>query len=323
MRRREFIKGIVGSATAWPLLAVAQEPGRVYRVGFLYPFPRDAPEVAAFFDELKANGFVEGQNLSVLPGGFEVPIDQLDEVADTMVRAAPDAIVAGPDPVLRAIQARTRTIPIVGMSEDMVAGGFVASLAHPGSNTTGISLLSPELDGKRQEILLEALPDLHRITAFADATYTHTGHLDTLRDAARSQGVELSTVSIAKPGDIAPAIDAAKASGTQALNFLATPLFVVNRRIVFERAAAVRLPAIYQWPDMAEQGGLMAYGPRLMEVYRQRARLLVRVLRGTKPDDIPVEQPTRFELVINLKTAQAIGLTISESFLARADEVIE
>jgi putative ABC transport system substrate-binding protein len=130
-------------------------------------------------------------------------------------------------------------------------------------------------------------------------------------------------VSIAKPEDIAPAIDAAKTSGTQALNFLATPLFVVNRRIAFERAAATRLPAIYQWPDMAEQGGLMAYGPRLKEVYRQRARLLVKVLRGTKPDDIPVEQPTHFELVINLKTAKAIGLTISESFLARPDEVIE
>jgi putative ABC transport system substrate-binding protein len=240
-----------------------------------------------------------------------------------MATAAPDAIVAGPEPQLRAIQARTRTIPIVGMSEDMVAGGFVASLAHPGGNTTGVSLLSPELDGKRQQILLEAFPDLHRITALADATDTHTGHLDTLRDAARSHGVELSTVSIAKPEDIAPAIDAAKTSGTQALNFLATPLFVVNCRIVFERAAVARLPAIYQWPDMAEQGGLMAYGPRLKQIYRQRARLLVKVLRGTKPDDIPVEQPTNFELVINLRAAKAIGHEISAGLVLRADKVIE
>jgi putative tryptophan/tyrosine transport system substrate-binding protein len=158
MKRREFIALLSGAAVAWPLAVRGQELGRTYRLGFLLPTARQSPVVQALFDELRLNGFVEGKNLAVIPGGFESIDDNLAERAAALVNAAPDAIVAGPEPPLRALQAATRSVPLIGMSEDMVGEGLVASLAHPGSNITGISLLSPELDGKRQDILIEAVP---------------------------------------------------------------------------------------------------------------------------------------------------------------------
>jgi ABC-type uncharacterized transport system substrate-binding protein len=322
MRRREFIT-LLGGAAAWPLAAQAQEAGRTYRLGFLIPTSRDAAVTIAFFDELRTHGFVEGQNLGVVPGGFNAPIARIPEVAEAVVKAAPDAIVAGPDLQLRAVQALTKTIPIIGMTEDMVASRLVASLSRPGGNTTGISLLSPELDGKRQDILIEAVPGMRRMAALADSNVTAEQHLHTLRDAAKVRGIELSLVGVAKPEEIAPAINEAKASGAQALNFLATPLFFVNRRTIFEQAAALRLPAMYQWPEMAEEGGLASYGARFTQLFRQRARMVVKILRGAKPADVPVEQPTRFELVINLKAAQAIGHEVPAGLVLRADRVIE
>jgi putative tryptophan/tyrosine transport system substrate-binding protein len=168
MRRREFITLLGGAAAAWPLAARAQEVARTYRLGFLLPTTRQSSPVEAFFDELRINGFVEGKNLAVVPGGFEAIDDNLAERAAALVRAAPDAIIAGPAPPLRALQAVTRTVPLIGMSEDMVGEGLVASLARPGGNITGISLLSPELDGKRQDILIEAVPGARRIAAIAD-----------------------------------------------------------------------------------------------------------------------------------------------------------
>jgi ABC-type uncharacterized transport system substrate-binding protein len=161
------------------------------------------------------------------------------------------------------------------------------------------------------------------MSAFADSNVTITQHLQTLRDAAQARGVDLSVIGVSKPEEIVPAIKEAKASGAQGLNFLATPLFFVNRRSVFEHVAAFRLPAIYQWPEMAEEGGLASYGARFTQLYRQRARMVVKVLRGAKPADIPVEQPTHFELVINLKAAQAIGHEVPAGLVLRADKVIE
>jgi putative ABC transport system substrate-binding protein len=158
MRRREFITLVGGTAIAWPLGAGAQDAGRTYRIGFLLPSTRDSPAVVALFDQLRLNGFVEGQNLVVIPGGFGVPNDQIAVVAASLVAASPDVIVAGPELPLRALSLATQTIPVVGMTEDMVADGLVASFDRPGGNITGISLLSPELDGKRQEILIEATP---------------------------------------------------------------------------------------------------------------------------------------------------------------------
>jgi putative tryptophan/tyrosine transport system substrate-binding protein len=326
MRRREFIT-LVGGASAWPLAARGQEPGRAYRVGFLVPAPRHTPAVSALLDELRLNGFIEGQNLTVIPDGFEAPNDHLTEVAVALVKAAPDAIVAGPDLPLRALQAATRSVPLIGMSEDMVTEGLVTSLARPGGNITGISLLSPELDGKRQDILIEAVPGARRIAALADSNATPPHHLQALQHAARSRGVELLVFGVGGSDEIISAIAAAKASGAGAVNFLATPLFSVpgtrNNQIVMERIATVRLPAIFQWPETAEAGALAGYGPRFTNMYRQRARMLVKILRGAKPADIPVEQPARFELVINLKAARLIGHEVPAGLVLRADEVIE
>src|SRR5262245_54159807 len=323
---REFIT-LLGGAVAWPLAARAQENGRTYRIGFLLPSARQSAAVEALFDELRLNGFVEGKNLAVIPGGFESTDENLAERAAALVNAAPDAIVAGPAPPVRALQAETRTVPIVGGSEDMVGEGLVASLARPGGNVTGTSLLSPELDGKRQDILIEAVPGARRIAAMADSRQTPSYHLQALQHAARSRGVELSVFGVNGPEEIASAIDSAKASGAEALNFLATPLFSVpetrTNAIVMERIAAVRVPAIFQWPETAEAGALAGYGPRFSEMYRQRARMVVKILRGAKPADMPVEQPARFELVINLKAARAIGHEIPVGLVLRADKVIE
>jgi putative tryptophan/tyrosine transport system substrate-binding protein len=326
MKRREFIT-LLGGAATWPLAARAQEPGRTYRLGVLLPTARQSPAVEAFFDELRLNGFVEGKNLAVIPGGFESIDDNLAARAAALVSAVPDAIVAGPAPPLRALQAVNRTIPILGMSEDMVAEGLVTSLARPGGNITGISLLSPELDGKRQDILIEAVPNARRIAAMADSRQTPPYHLQALQHAARSRGVELAVFGVNGPEEIVSAIDAAKASGAEALNFLATPLFSLpgtrNNRLVMERIAAVRLPAIFQWPETAEAGAFAGYGPRFTDMYRQRARMVVKIFRGANAADLPVEQPARFELVINVKAARAIGHEVPAGLALRADEVIE
>jgi putative ABC transport system substrate-binding protein len=283
---------------------------------------RKSPWVLAFLDELRLNGFIEGQNLTIIPGGFDVQVDLLAERAEAMVKAEPDAIVGGPEPQLRALQARTGTIPLIGMTNDMVADGLVKSLARPGGNTTGISLLSPELDSKRQDILMEAVPSARRVAALADSNVTPK-HIQEMLDAARLRGIELSVFAIAKAEDIAPAIDTAKASGAEALNFLASALFFPVNRIDVERATAARLPAIHHWPEAAEAGGFLGYGPRFKQVWRQRARLTIKILRGDKPADLPVEQPTNFELAINLQAAKALGLTVPPALLATADEVIE
>jgi len=327
MKRRTFITLLGGATAAWPLAARAQEAGRTYRLGFLLPTARQAPQVEAFFDELQLNGFVEGKNLVVIPGGFEATDDNLAERAAALINAAPDAIVAGPANPLRALQAITRTVPLVGMSEDMVGEGLVASLARPGGNITGISLLSHELDGKRQDILIEAIPDARRIAAMADSRQTPPYHLQTLQHAARSRGVELAVFGVNGPEEIASAIDAAKAGGAEALNFLATPLFSLpgtrNNAIVMERIAALRLPAMFQWPETAEAGALAGYGPRFTDMYRQRSRMVAKILRGANPAGMPVEQPDRFQLVINVKAAKALGHEVPAGLVLRADEVIE
>jgi len=327
MTRRELIALLGTTAATWPINARAQQVSRTYRLGFLLPSGRQTVAMLAFFDELRLNGFIEGQNLAVISDGFAFNNERLGELAAAVISAGPDAIVAGPERPLRALQAASRTIPLVGMSEDMVAEGLVASLARPGGNITGISLLSPELDGKRQDILMAAAPHARRIAAMADAKVTTRDHLEALQAAARSRGVECIVIGVRGPEEIVSSIDTAKASGAEALNFLATPLFSVpgthNNQVVLDRVATVRLPAIFQWPDTAEAGALIGYGPRYTEMYRQRARMIVKILRGTNPADIPVEQPARFELVINLAAAKAIGHDIPAELVLRADQVIE
>jgi putative ABC transport system substrate-binding protein len=321
MQRRGFI-ALLGGAAAWPLTARAQEAGRTYRIGFLTPVGRNSPVYEAFFDELRLNGFIEGRNLEVAPGGFGVLQDQISEVAAALVKTAPDAIFAGPELPLRVLQGMTQTIPLLSMVEDMVAAGLVASHSRPGGNTTGISLMSPSLDGKRQDILIEAVPGMRRIAALVD-TNAIVSHLQVLQEGARARGVTLQIINVARRDDVLSAIASAKASGAEAINFLASPMFSSGSSAFIERVAALRLPSIFQFPENAEEGALAGYGPRFTALGRQRARQFIKVLRGAKPAEIPVEQPTTFELVINLKTAKAIGHEIPAGLVLRADKLIE
>ena len=316
MRRRQFIivMGCMAAELLLPLpIARAQEPGRIYRLGILTGAARHAPRMVAFFDELKVLGFVEGQNLKIVAGGFGLREDHFPDVAATLAKAAPDVVLGVGDAAIRAAQQSAYTGPIVALSSDLVASGFVHSLARPGGNTTGVSVLGFEVDGKRLEILMEVVPDARRIAILADSKVTQPAELQALQNSARARGVELVIFTAGVPEEITPAMDKAKASGATALNVLTSPMFTFNRRIVIERAAALGLPAIYEWPEMAEEGGLIAYGPPLNPIYRQSARLLVKVLRGAKPEDLPVVQPTDFELFINITTAKALGLTIPAS----------
>jgi putative ABC transport system substrate-binding protein len=206
----------------------------------------------------------------------------------------------------------------------MVGQGLINSLARPGGNTTGASILATELDGKRQEILLEAVPGLRRMAILADSKTTRSPQLQALQEAARGRGVEVLIHPVASADEVTAAIDAAKASDAAALNVLSSPLLNGNRQLILERVAALRLPAIYEWAEVAEEGGFLAYGPGIIQIFRELvAQQLVKLLRGVKPADIPVEQPTKFELVINLKTANAMGVTVPATLVARADKVIE
>jgi putative ABC transport system substrate-binding protein len=322
MRRREFI-ALMGASVAWPFAAMAQEPGRTYRLGGLSGSPRDSPPFVAMFDELRRLGFIEGQNLSIDWRVYALHIDLIPEFAAELVKAKVDVIYASGDAV-RVAQRATATIPILGIAQDMVGQGLVNSMARPGANTTGVSVLATELDGKRQEILVEAVPGLRRMAILADSKVTSSSGLQALQEAGRARGVEISMHRVASTEEITPAIDMAKASGAAALNVLSSPLLYANRRFIMDRVAALRLPAIYPFPDEAEEGGFVGYGPGIKQIFRDiMAQKLVKLLRGVKPADIPIEQPTEFELVINLKTAKAMGVTVPESLLARADKVIE
>jgi putative tryptophan/tyrosine transport system substrate-binding protein len=325
MNRREFITLLGGAAAAWPLAARAQEPGRTYRLGGLTPSPRDAPHYAALFGELRRLGFIEGQNLTVDWRGYGLRTEQFPDIAVELAKAKVDVIFCAGDAAVRAAQQATATIPILAVTDDMVGSGLVHSLANPGGNTTGVSILATELDGKRQDILMEAVPGVRRMAALADDVNTTTPqHLQVLQDAARARGVELSIYRVAKSEEIVPAIEAAKTSDAAALNVLASPFLFANRRVIIQRAAALRLPAVYQWPEMAEEGGLIAYGPRLIQLFRELGgQQLIKLFRGAKPTDLPVEQPTHFELVINLQAAKGIGHEVPAGLVLRADKVIE
>jgi putative tryptophan/tyrosine transport system substrate-binding protein len=325
MRRREFIVLLGGAAAAWPLAASAQEAGRTYRLGCLLPLTHDAPINIAFFDELRRRGFIEGQNLTVKYRAYGLHVDLISEYAAELVNARVDVIVtAGDVATIRAAQQATKTIPILAMTGDLIGLGLVASQARPDGNTTGVNIFANELDGKRQEILIEAVPGLRRMAFLADANFETVAKLDALQEAARAHNIDLSIHRIAKGEEIAAAIDAAKASGAEGLNFSASPLYLTYRQLIMDRVAALRLPAIYEWPETAEESGFAAYGPRLSQLFVEvMTQQLVKLFHGIKVADIPVEQPTKFELVINLKTANAMGVTVPESLLARADKVIE
>lgn len=324
MKRREFIGLVGGAAIALPLGARAQEPGRIYRLAVVISSGRDEPPTAAFLDELREQGFAEGKNLEFIPGGFRFDNQQTAAVVPAIVKAAPDAIVVAGDFIAEKFQKETKSIPLVVMTEDMIAAGFAASLAKPGGNITGISLMSPDLDGKRQDILIEAVPGAQRIAVLADSNVATLQHLRALEATARSaHGKELLVVRAANSSEIIPAVNDANAQGAAALNVLSSPMLHLNRFAIIERATQLRLPAIYQWPETADEGGLLAYGPSFIEVFRQRARMVAKVLRGVKPADLPIEQPSTFKLSVNLKTAKSMNQIIPAALLLRADKLIE
>jgi putative tryptophan/tyrosine transport system substrate-binding protein len=322
MRRREFI-ALTGASVAWPFAALAQQAGRTYRLGAVTSSPRNSPPNSAMFDELQRKGFIVGQNLTVEWRSYGARTDLIPEYVAELVKSTVDVIYASGDAAIRAAQQATTTIPILGITQDMVGHGLVNSLARPGGNTTGVSVLATELDGKRQEILIEAVPGLHRMAVLADKA-TRSPQLQVLQDAARARGVELSVHQVATGEEITAAIEAAKASYPAALNVLASPLLYGNRQLIMDRVAALRLPAIYPWAEEAEEGAFLTYGPRVLQIFRElMAQQLVKLLQGVKPADIPVEQPTKFELLINLKTANALGITVPATLVARAEKVIE
>ena len=308
MRRREFIALMCASVTS-PFAAMSQERGRIYRVGGVSSSPRDAPHFVAMFDELRQAGFVSGQNLTIDWFSYGVRTDLITGFAAELAKKRLDVLVMNGDASIRAAQQVTATIPILGITQDMVGQGFVTSLARPGGNTTGISVFAPELDGKRQELLIEALPGLHRIAVLADSKATQSSQLQALQDAARARGVEVSIHRVASGGEITATIDTAKASGAAALNVLSSGLLYGNRQIIMDRVAVLRFPAIYPWAEEAEEGGFLTYGPRLLQIFREvMAQQLVKLLRGVKPADIPVEQPTKFELVINAAVTKLVAM---------------
>jgi putative ABC transport system substrate-binding protein len=287
----------MSASVTWPFAALAQEPGRTYRLGGVSSSPRNAPVFVAMFDELQRQDFIVDQNLTVEWRSYGTRIDLIPEFVADLVKARVDVIFVAGDVATRAAQEVTKTIPLLGVDEDMVGKGLVNSLARPGGHTTGVSILATELDGKRQEILIEAVPGVRRIAVLADSKRTRAPQLQALQEAARGRGVEVSIHRVASAEEITAAIDAAKASDAAALNVLSSPFFYGNRQLILERVAALRLPAIYEWAEIAEEGGFLAYGPSIIQIFRELvARQLVKLLRGVKPADIPVEQPTKFEL---------------------------
>jgi putative ABC transport system substrate-binding protein len=321
MKRRDFIT-LLSAAVVFPRAAAAQQ-GRLPLVGVLRPNRKDVLETFAepFQRYMKAIGWEDGRNIRFLFVWADGRSERTPALAGELVAQNADLIVAFGDPAIRAVQRATQAIPIVGMTDDMIGSGLAASLPRPGGNTTGVSILASELNVKRLEILHEFVPQARRIAVLADSTTISTRVQ--LASAARELNVELVPFEAGSPDELGRALDAMAAAKVEAVNVLASPLLQVSRPQIIARMRDHRLPAIYQWPESAEDGGLLAYGPRQLLCYRHVITLVDKVLRGAKPSDLPIEQPSKFELAVNLKTASALGMTIPPTLLLRADEVIE
>jgi ABC-type uncharacterized transport system substrate-binding protein len=327
MDRRRFLLTWLVGALAAPLAAEARQAPRVSRIGALHPgVPAAASQlVAAFNQGLRERGYVEGQNIVVERRFAEARADRLSEIAAELVRLKLDVIVTASDGGIAAVRQQTQTIPIVmANSTNPVETGFVASLARPGGNVTGLSGVSPELSTKRLAFLKEAIPGLARV-AFMWNPEVRGAVLDykETESAARSLGLQLQSVEVSRVGDIDRAPTALATGRAEALIVAGSPLTYINRARLASLAQKNRLPSMYSQSEYVEAGGLISYGPNLADGWRRAATYVDKILKGAKPGDLPVEQPIKFELVINLKTAKALGRTIPPSLLARADQVIE
>ena len=327
--RRTFLAGTGAILLAAPLAAEAQQVGKVPRIGFLSPSsPSDsrAPHrLGALQQGLRELGYVEGQNISIESRWAEGKYDRLPDLAAELVRLKVTVIVTYAPPAIQAAKQATGTIPIVmGGVIDPVATGFVASLARPGGNITGLSLMAPELVGKQLEILKEMVPKITRVAVLGNPANAGTApQLRHAQGAARALKLQLQLLEARGPDEIDSAFAVMIKEGAGAVVVLVDSMLVDQRTRIADLAARRRLPSVYGLIDFVEAGGLMFYGANDADRFRRAAYLVDRILKGAKPADLPVEQPTKFELVINLKTAKALGLTIPQSLLLRADEVIQ
>jgi len=325
-RRRDFITLLGGAAAAWPLAARAQQTGKLPILGLLgsATLLAESQRVAAFVQRLRQLGWIENRNVAIEYRWAEGRSERFVEIATEFVQLKVDVIVASTTPAVIAAKQATSVIPIViTTAGDPVGTGVVASLARPGGNVTGLSNQLWDTASKRLELLREVVPGLRRLAILANAD--NPGAVLDMREVqatARALGLEATTFEIQRAEDIASAFEAIKGR-VEALYLASDPLLNTNRIRINTLALGARLPTMHGVRDYVEAGGLMSYGPNIVDQYRRAADYVDKILRGAKPGDIPIEQPTKFDLVINLTTAKTLGLTIPEPFLLRADEVIE
>ena len=324
MRRREFL-ALLGCAATWPLGAGAERASRPFIIGTLHPYSPPDPWLAGLRQGLRDLGYVEGKNITIEERWAEGSDERLDRLAKELIDGKTDILVVMMGPALRAATRHTTTVPIVmAVSGDGRRAPGVASLARPGGNVTGLTLMSPDLAGLRLSMLREAVPAARRVAVLYNSSegITQTEMLAT-EVAARSLGVTLQPVEVHSADALGSAFADASAGGADALITFAHAFAFFHRQQISELAARYRLPAMYGWREYPDAGGLMAYGPNVASTLSRSATFIDRIIKGGNPGDMPIEQPTKFELVVNLKAAKALGLTVPESFLLRADEVIE
>ena len=314
-----------GAAATWPVTARAQQPSKVPTIGFLGAGTSSVwtQWTAAFVKRLRELGWVEGRNVTIEYRWAEGRPERYSEIATEFVRLKVDVIATVGSAVPATMQV-TSTIPIVfAIAVDPLGAGMVASLAKPGGNVTGLSTQTIELPGKRIELLRAVLPDLHRLAVLGNVSYPGTVHeFAEVQAAANNLGIEIEMLEVRRAEDIAPAFGKLK-SGMQAVYVCPDALINTNIARINTLALGARIPTVHAFRDFLESGGFMSYGARNIDLFRRAADLVDKILKGAKPADLPVEQPTTFELVVNLTTAKALGITIPEAFLLRADEVIE
>jgi ABC-type uncharacterized transport system substrate-binding protein len=327
MKRRKFIALVGGGLLAWPFAGHAQQPRKVPRIGALLPgTPASfALRTKAFLEGLRNLGYVEGQTIEIEWKWGQDKIDGLPALAAELVAHNVDVLITGGTPAAKALKNATATTPIVmAIIGDPVAAGLVESLARPGGNATGFSIVAPDLSGKRLELLKEIVPAVSPVAVMLNAKNPQSQfELKEMETAARVLGLQIHQIGISSERTLEEGFAAMSKAYTRSLIILTDPIFFSQRERIIDLAARNRLPAMYFFQEFVEAGGLLSYGPSDTDLYRRAASYVDRVLKGAKPSELPVEQPTKFDLAINLKAAKALGLEISPMVLARADKVIE